>query len=114
MAYAVCVAGVAQSSIIYCGEFCQQSAALVRYASKAARNGRGEKDGDFVLGVGMLLVGLFKGGYPARARPLSCKARETVFARENKLCTLCGEPAEQIDHAHSSSSDLENLRAVCA
>ena len=102
------------SSIIYCGEFCQQSAATVRYARKAARGARGEDDADFVLGVGMLLVGLFKGGYPARARALGREEREAVFARDGGVCTLCGASAEQIDHVRGSSSDPDNLRAVCA
>lgn len=114
MACATCGADVSPSSIIYCGEFCQQSAAMVRYVRKASRNGRGEEDRIFVLGVGSLLIGLFKGGYPARARSLGRKQREAVFARDGRLCRLCGKPAEQIDHVRGSSSDPSNLRAVCA
>lgn len=102
------------SSVIYCADSCQQSGALVRYARKAAREGRGEEDADFVLGVGLLLVGLFKGGYPARARALKQREREAVFERDGWICTLCGKPAEQVDHIRGSSRDPANLRATCA
>lgn len=102
------------SATPYCTDRCQQTAALVRYARKAAWNGRGEQDEDFLLGVGLLLVALFKGGYPTRERRLTRKQRQAVFVRNDGLCVLCGAPAQQVDHIRGSSSDPTNLRAVCA
>ena len=100
------------SSIIYCGEFCQQMAGTVRYVRKAAGGGRFGED-EFLVGLGQRLVALLKGGYPARARFLNPAQREAVFERDGRICQLCGNPAEQVDHISGNSSNLSNLRAAC-
>lgn len=102
------------SSVIYCSERCGQIAATARFIRKAVCDGRGETDEALVIGLGTRLISHFKGGYPARARALGRTQREAVFVRDGRNCTLCGAPADQVDHVHGNSSDPSNLRATCA
>ena len=53
------------------------------------------------------------GGYPAKERALSPAQREAIFVRDNRICRICGAAATDIDHIAGSSSDPENLQALC-
>jgi hypothetical protein len=89
-------------------------AGTIRYV----RRGRAEKreaDKEFQIGIGVRLVLLPSGGYPARERHLPEDIRQTIFKRDDYLCRLCRKkPATQIDHINGSSNNPSNLQAVCA
>lgn len=98
---------------LFCSEKCQQTAKAVRYGRATLRDGRYKRDPLVreALDTGIAII--LGGGYPAKARTLSHEQREAIFTRDGRRCRLCGAPATDIDHIAGSSSDPENLQALC-
>jgi 5-methylcytosine-specific restriction endonuclease McrA len=100
------------NAALYCGQFCQQMAQIVRYVRKAVAEGRVTKP-DIQEGIGMFLLHLYAGGYATKERTLSAEQRTAIFKRDGYKCRLCGDTATEIDHVAGNSSDPSNLRALC-
>src|SRR5260221_1330313 len=77
------------------------------------KDGRFERDPQAREAIEIRIIMILGGGYPARDRSLSQKQREAIFTRDGRVCRLCGAPATEIDHINGSSSDPDNLQAVC-
>ncbi len=98
---------------LFCREKCQQTAKVVRYGRATLRDGRYERDPLVRKAIDTRIAIILGGGYPAKARTLSREQREAIFTRDGRRCRLCGAPATDIDHIAGSSSDPENLQALC-
>lgn len=99
---------------LYCGEKCQRTAETVRYARRTLRDGRYERDPLVRQVIDERIAHIMGGGYPKKARSLTREQREAIFERDGWRCRLCGAPATEIDHIAGSSSDPENLQALCS
>lgn len=98
----------AQRGKLFCSERCKQTAKAVRYARASRRDGRSERDPEVIRAILMKIR-----GYPAKERALSPAQREAIFVRDNRMCQICGATATDIDHIAGSSSNPENLQALC-
>lgn len=98
---------------LFCSELCQQEAITVRYCRRITRDDQRCQKHDIQEGIGIRLLMLLGGGYPAMARKLSPEVRTQILERDSHVCRICGDPATEIDHINSSSNDFDNLRAVC-
>ncbi len=103
----------ARHGALFCGEKCKQTAKAVRYGRATLRDGRYKRDPLVREAVAQKVAHVLGGGYPEKARSLSDEQREAIFKRDNRRCRLCGEPATEIDHIAVSSSDPNNLQALC-
>jgi hypothetical protein len=104
----------AQRGTLFCSEKCKQTAKTVRYGRATLRDGRYKSDPLVRQAIDTRIAMILGGGYPEKARTLSREQREAIFARDGWCCRLCGASAIEIDHIAGSSSDPENLQAVCA
>lgn len=98
---------------LFCSEKCQQTAEIVRYGRRTLRDGRYKRDSLVRQAIDIRIAIILGGGYPKKARTLSREQREAIFTRDGRRCRLCGAPATDIDHIAGSSSDPENLQALC-
>jgi len=98
---------------LFCSEKCQQMAEIVRYGRATLRDGRYDHDPLVREAIDIRIAIIFGGGYPKKARTLSHEQREVIFTRDGGRCRFCGAPATDIDHIAGSSSDSENLQALC-
>ena len=98
--------------MLYCDELCKQIAKAVRYIRGCAADGRVWKP-DVQSAIGVRLLMLTGGGYPAAARKIPNNVREMIFARDGRRCVICAETATEIDHIDGDLCDPANLRAVC-
>ena len=98
---------------LFCSEKCQQTAKTVRYGRATLRDGRYKRDPLVRQAIDIRIAIILGGGYPEKARALSPEQREAIFTRDGRRCRLCGSPATDIDHIAGSSSDPENLQALC-
>ncbi len=98
---------------LFCSEKCQQTAKTVRYGRATLLDGRYHQDPLVRQAIDMRIAHILGGGYPEKARHLSPEQREAIFTRDDRRCRLCGAPATDIDHIAGSSSDPENLQALC-
>lgn len=103
----------ARHGALFCGEKCKQTAKAVRYARATLRDGRYKRDPLVREAVEQKSAHVLGGGYPEKSRSLSDEQREAIFKRDNRRCRLGGAPATEIDHIAGSSSDPENLQALC-
>src|SRR5260370_4476159 len=103
----------ARHGALFCGEKCKQTAKAVRYGRATLRDGRYKRDPLVREVVAQKVAHVLGGGYQEKARSLSDEQREAIFKRDNWRCRLCGEPATEIDHIAVSSSDPNNLQALC-
>ncbi len=103
----------AQHGALFCGEKCKQTAKVVRYGRATLRDGRYKRDPLVREAVEQKIAHVLGGGYPEKARSLSDEQREAILKRDNRRCRLCGAPATEIDHIAGSSSDPNNLQALC-
>lgn len=101
------------NAALYCGDYCQQLAGIIRYIRKAVAEDRIQKK-DIQEGIGITLLMLSGGGYPRKQRALSKEVRQTILKRDAHTCQNCGEPADQVDHISGNSDKPSNLRALCA
>jgi 5-methylcytosine-specific restriction endonuclease McrA len=98
---------------LFCSEKCQQTANTVRYGRATLLDGRYKRDPLVRQAIDIRIAIILGGGYPEKARALSPEQREAIFKRDGRRCRLCGAPATDIDHIAGSSSDPENLQALC-
>ena len=98
---------------LFCSEKCRQTAEIVRYGRATLRDGRYKRDPLVRETIDIRIAIILGGGYPKKARMLSREQREAIFTRDGGRCRLCGAPATDIDHISGSSSDPENLQALC-
>jgi hypothetical protein len=98
---------------LFCSEKCQQTAEIVRYGRAILRDGRYKRDPLVRQAIDTRIAIILGGGYPKKARTISHEQREAIFTRDGRRCRLCGAPATDIDHIAGSSSDPENLQALC-
>ena|SRR2546425_964140 len=103
----------ARRGMLFCGEKCQQTAKTVRYGRATLLDGRYKRDPFVRQAIDMRIAHILGGGYPEKARHLSPEQREAIFTRDDRRCRLCGAPATDIDHIAGSSSDPDNLQALC-
>jgi len=101
------------NAALYCGDYCQQLAGIIRYIRKAVVEDRLRKK-DMQEGIGITLLMLSGGGYPRKQRALAKEVRQTILKRDDYTCQNCGEPADQVDHISGNSDKPSNLRALCA
>ncbi len=97
---------------LFCRDFCKQQAKLVRYVRKAISEKRIASP-DVQEGIGIKLWLLTGEGYPTSERSVPEKRRKEIFERDRYTCSLCGRPADQMDHIAGNSDDPSNLRALC-
>jgi hypothetical protein len=99
---------------MFCCLQCKDEAKTVRYARrKNAEYPDGMPD-DIEYAIKIRVAHALSGGYDAVARTLTAATREAVFQRGGGTCVTCGAPGEEIDHIDGPSSDLSNLRLLCA
>ncbi len=103
----------ARRGTLYCSEKCSQTAKTVRYGRATRQDGRYTSDPLVRQAIDTRIALILGGGYPKKARTLAREQREAIFTRDGGRCRLCGAPATEIDHIVGSSSDSENLQAVC-
>jgi len=101
------------NAALYCGDYCQQLAGIIRYIRKAIVEDRIKKK-DIQEGIGITLLMLSGGGYPRKQRTLAKGVRQTILKRDAHTCKECGKPADQVDHISGNSDKPSNLRALCA
>ena len=102
-----------KTTTLFCSELCQQEAITVRYCRRVTRDDQRCMKHDVQEGIGIRLLMLLGGGYPAAARKIYPELRTQIFERDSYICRICGKPATEIDHINDSSNDIENLRAIC-
>ena len=90
---------------LFCSELCQQEAITIRYCRRVSRDEQKCLKHDIQEGIGIRLMMLLGGGYPANARKLPQALREQILERDSFACRICGEAATQIDHIDTSSKD---------
>ncbi len=99
---------------LFCSEKCQQVAKAVRYGRSHTRDGRYESDPTVREALDIKIVTALGGGYPEKERRLTPEQREYIFTRDGWICQICKvAPATEVDHIDGSSSDPDNLQAVC-
>ena len=96
----------------FCGEKCTQTASLVRYCRNKIKEGTFHNP-DIQEAIKYKLGFVLSGGYHKNARRVSPAMRSFIFARDNHMCVLCGDPATDIDHISGDDNTPENLRALC-
>lgn len=97
---------------LFCTEFCQGTAKLVRYWRGVNADGRVHQP-DIQDALRVRIAHWLAGGYPERERSLPPAVREQVKERDQGLCRGCGEPGQEIDHIDGNSSQLSNLQLLC-
>ena len=107
-----CTELASEPSFLYCSRICGDKAVLVRYVRRACADRRIRR-ADVREAIGVRLLMLTAGGYPAKARRVPNTMRAFVFERDRQICQVCGEPATEIDHIHGHESTAENLQAIC-
>lgn len=100
------------STKTYCSDLCNQVASFVRYYSGINDDGRIEER-EVRDAASIKLAHIASGGYKATERRLSTDVRKEVIRRDNGVCRMCGQPANEIDHVSGSSPDLLNLQLLC-
>lgn len=100
-----------QRDKVFCCDQCQQEAQAVRYIRNAVADGR-IRAPDQQEGIGHKLIQIVAGGYPSERR-LSPKLRKQVLERDSRICQICRNPGDQIDHMDGSANDPSNLRVLC-
>lgn len=116
--------GVTQSRPLYCSEFCQQAAKLVRYVRARRRDGTAGRP-DIKEAIQMRTASVLGGGYPERERRVRADVRARVFERAEGRCEECGRVLEfgvgtggpdalaTIQHVNGNSNSPEDLKAFC-
>lgn len=109
---------------LFCSEFCQQAAALVRYIRGARRDGRDQLP-HVRETIQMRKAMVLGGGYPEWVRTVTAAIRTEVFLRADGQCEACGRAFDMstpptdadliptIQHVEGNFSDLDNLKAFC-
>ncbi|MGH8607354.1 MAG: HNH endonuclease [Gammaproteobacteria bacterium] len=101
------------SSGLYCPTGpCREEAEFVRYVRRCKKDGRIDQP-DVQEAIQIRLAWVQAGGYRQLGRDISRKIREAVTARDGGRCVKCRAPANEIDHIHDSSDELENLQLLC-
>jgi hypothetical protein len=101
-----------ETEILFCSEWCKETAVTVRYLRGTSRDGRID-DPDVKQAIDIRLAFIMAGSYSALGRELSPTTRAEVKERDGGLCQSCGRPGAEIDHISGSSGDLLNLQLLC-
>ncbi|HEX3576789.1 MAG TPA: hypothetical protein VHU42_19490 [Rhodopila sp.] len=97
---------------IFCSQFCEQKAKVVRYVRRALVNASIEEPA-VQMAVGVRLWMLAGGGYPSKTRSLSAELQDRILERDGCICQVCGKTADQVGRLDGGSSAIGNLRALC-
>lgn len=84
----------------YCSVRCKETAGFIRQFRNSLLN-RNLLDPVKQVGTGQALWSLQGGGYPRRQQMVPARVIAKVIERDGGKCSVCGEPATEIDHTGS-------------
>lgn len=107
-----------KSTLRYCSLGCHDEAKAVRYIrAKLAEYSCTEVAAlpdDIEQAIYYKVWWAVMGGYDERGRRhISLERRAEVHSRDQGLCVICGQPGAEVDHMHSDSDKLQDLRLLC-
>jgi 5-methylcytosine-specific restriction endonuclease McrA len=101
-----------EEAVLFCSELCRNEAKFVRYFRACVADGRFfEPVVQEALRIRLAFI--LGGGYPERSRHISRELRQSVIARDQGRCRVCGVPGDQVDHISGSTNTPENLQVLC-